>query len=318
MVLNSTRNLIIVVGNTRYDPADFVDIGNRVAALAPDIRVFVVHSTKPASDVPAAVWRDPTLTVAFSRGSKFDPIRGRFICNRQIKKLEQVAALRSAGIPVPHSEIFKPGMKLDAEFWGDLVLLKPAPVAVSSRDEKIQLYRRPKLEAMELADFPEEHAVRRMPMILQPFIDTGIKPSKYRVLTFCGEVLYAQYLELVQPRSSLAAADEELESATVATAGAERLYFHGNYPEVAELGKRVAQAFPTIPILGIDIIQDASNGQLWVLEINAGGNVWHFSSPRWAERRKRFPEILEQMHTQYNAFDTAARALIETTRRLAT
>ena len=318
MVLNSTRNLIVVVGNVRYDPADFVDIGNRVAALAPDIRVFVVGSTKSANKVPAAIWRDPTLTIAFSGGSNFNPIRGRFICNRKIKKLEQVAVLRSAGIPVPHSEIFKPGMKLDAKIWGDLVLLKAAPVDISSRVEKIQLYRRSKLEAMALADFPEEYAVRRMPMILQPFIDTGIKPSKYRVLTFCGEVLYAQYLELVQPRSSLAAADEELESATVATSGVERVYFHGNYPEVAELGRRVARTFPNVPILGVDIIRDANNGQLWVLEINAGGNVWHFSSPRWAERRKRFPEILKQMHTQYNAFDTAARALIATTHRLAT
>jgi hypothetical protein len=54
-----------------------------------------------------------------------------------------------------------------------------------------------------------------------------------------------------------------------------------------------------------------------VLEVNAGGNTWHFSSPASAYWREKHPEHLEAMKRQFDAFKAAARALVRLTRTYA-
>ena len=319
MTSATAKNLIILISNSgnRYDPADFVDIGNRAAAYAPDVRVYVINDEVPSSSLPKSVWEFPTLTVAFNKKSIFIPPRGRIIHNRKIEKLEQARVLGLADIPIPHCEIFKPGMALDPAIWGDIVLLKPAPLDATSHGDNIQIFRRSNLSEMKTGDFPPDHFVHRFPMIIQQFIDTGKFPCKYRVLTLCGEVLYAQFRKLVEPRPDLALSDEVLKSAQVATSGGPCQYFHQDYPDVVEFAKKVADAFPNVPLLGVDIVRDIISNKLYALEVNAGGNTWHFSSKLWAERRRQYPKVAEEAMTQYNAFDTAARALVSATRRWA-
>jgi D-alanine-D-alanine ligase-like ATP-grasp enzyme len=87
--------------------------------------------------------------------------------------------------------------------------------------------------------------------------------------------------------------------------------------DVLAFAKRIAGVFGGIPLLGIDIVREHGSGKLYALEVNAGGNVWHFSSPYWAERRARYPHVARAMHEQFGAFDVAAKALISATRRLA-
>jgi hypothetical protein len=318
VVFTSIKNLVIVVHNEYYDPADFVDIGNRVAKRAPDIRPYVVGATATDSDIPAAVWQWPALTVAFGRSAAFRPRRGAIMCNRQIGKLEQADILRDAGIAVPHCKLFQIGMELDPALWGDFVLLKPESLEHTSHSADIQLFRRARLAAMKPVDFPANHFALCAPMIVQRFIDTGPNPGKFRALVFCGEVLYLQSAIIAQERPSLNSSNEALEAALVGTSGSVPChYHHEDRPEIVQLAKRVATAFPGIPLMGVDIIRDVNDGKLYVLEINAGGNVWHFSSPMWAERRKMYPEAARGMHEQYGAFDVAAKALISATRRLA-
>ena len=60
-------------------------------------------------------------------------------------------------------------------------------------------------------------------------------------------------------------------------------------------------------LLGIDVVRDIASGKSWVLEVNAGGNVWHFSSPGWAERRRLFPEVPRLTEQQL-----AAMTMLET------
>jgi hypothetical protein len=77
---------------------------------------------------------------------------------------------------------------------------------------------------------------------------------------------------------------------------------------------------PAIPLQGVDIIREAATGRLFVLEINAGGNTWHFSSKRMEERRKSHPETYltrEERIAQFGAWDVAARVLIERARQQA-
>lgn len=319
MISASAKNLIILISNigNRYDPADFVDIGNRAAAYANDVRVYVISDEMPSNALPKGIWEFPTLTVAFNKKSTFIPPRGRIIYNHKIEKLEQARILRLAGVPIPHCEIFRPGMTLDAEIWGDIVLLKPASLDATSHGDNIQIFHRSNLAAMETGDFPPDHFVRRSQMIVQRFIDTGKFPCKYRVLTLCGEVLYAQFRKLVEPRPDLVSSDEVMQSAQVATSGGSCQYSHDDYPDVVEFAKRVAGAFPNVPLLGVDIVRDVMSNDLYVLEVNAGGNTWHFSSKLWAERRKQYPKVAEEAKTQYNAFDTAAKSLVGATRRWA-
>lgn len=313
------KNLVIVVQpNTQfYDPCDFIDIADRIMIKAPDIRTYLVSATAKFSEIDEEIARAPTLIVSFNQKPVSRPLRGRVVYNKPIDKLEQADILERAGVSVPHGAIFKPGMTFDPALWGDFVLLKPALLELTSRGDNVHLYRSQRLAAMKMADFPEEHAIHRMPMIVQRFIDTGRFPCKYRALTLFGEVLYVQRVALVSPRPDLASADEIIESALIATSGAEREHRHKHWPDVAAIAKITAAALSDVPLLGVDIVREVNTNKLYVLESNAGGNVWHFSSQHWAERRTLYPDIVRRMREQYSAFDTAARALISATRRLA-
>jgi hypothetical protein len=319
LLKKSPRTLIIVVASTveRSDPQDFVAIGNRVAAMDLGISVYIAPSNVNASTLPEEIWKHPTLTVSFSRNG-FTPLRGRILHNRQVPKLEQAQILDSVGVSVPHCETFIPGMDLSSSVWSQLLLLKPRPLELTSHGDNIQIFKRSTLAQMTKADFPPSHATHRMPMILQNFVDTGVHPCKYRVLTLCGEVLYAQFRTLKEPRPDLHSDDATLLTAQVATSGGDCEYVHDDYPDVVAFAKRASAAFPTIPLLGIDIVRDKLTGDLHVLEVNAGGNVWHFSSRLWAGRRKLNPEIMAAALQQFGAFEVAAQALASATLKLAT
>jgi hypothetical protein len=317
VALLTKKNLILVLSNKRYDPRDFTNIGTRIARRAEDVEVYAVTAGSPPSILDAEAWNRPTLTVALSTAGAFSPVRGPLLIGRKVEKLQQVEALRGAGVSVPPVQPFEPGMKLDPSIWGQYVLLKPVPLEASSHGEGIQLFRAVRLEQMERADFPEQHPIHRYPMMVQKFIDTGDYPCKYRALMLCGEPIYVQHTTLSSRRPDLSATDEALAGAVVATGSGERTYQHLDYPDVFDFAKRMAAVFPDIPLLGCDIIKDIGTGVLYGLEVNPNGNVWHFSSPMWARRRKQLPEVAAAMHSQFGAFDVAANALIRAARELA-
>jgi hypothetical protein len=101
-------------------------------------------------------------------------------------------------------------------------------------------------------------------------------------------------------------------------------------PAVIEMAKKVHAALPDIPLLGMDIIIEERTERLFVLECNAGGNTWHFSSEvarDWREAHGK--QILEPGHLdanqrgrfflidQFGAFDVAALALARAAREQA-
>jgi len=309
------KNLVLVLNNKRYNPQDFIDIGGRVARKASDIEVYAVTAGSPPSILQAAAWQRPTLTVAFSTAGAFSPVRGSLLIGKRIEKLDQAEALDRAGVSVPPVRLFEPGLQLDRSIWGDYVLLKPTPLEASSHGEGIQLFRSSRLEKMTLADFPEQHPIHKHPMMVQKFIDTGEYPCKYRALMFCGEPLYIQHHTLNISRPDFGASDEVLAAAVVATGGGQRTYRHLDYGDVFAFAKRMAAVFPDVPLLGCDVIKDIHSGELYGIEVNPNGNVWHFSSPMWAKRRKLLPDVVNAMHSQYGAFDIATDALIQATRQ---
>jgi hypothetical protein len=150
-------------------------------------------------------------------------------------------------------------------------------------------------------------------MLVQRFIDTGERISKQRVTTLLGEPFHWAFSINKGCRPSLASADELLDSAIVSTrASAEREWsFEPPTADVLEIARHAAAAFPSIPLLGLDILRCSTTGKLYVLEINAGGNVWHYSSPLAAKERVSHPENFPSKKQKQRSFDLAAEILIQ-------
>jgi hypothetical protein len=221
--------------------------------------------------------------------------------------------MKTSGISVPHADEFKFGMNFPAEIWGEHVMIKPMPLHLTSNGLHMQVFRREKIANTTASDFPKDHLIHRSPMIVQRFVYTGKYASNYRVLSLFGEALYVMKIQSLRPSPNLTDSDEVIESADF-TSKNHREYLFGDYPDEVALAEKISRAFPRIPLLGIDIIREEATQKLYALEVNAGGNTWHYSSPMWAKRRLQFPEAARMMREQYSAFDAAARGLIRATR----
>src|SRR2546423_1842840 len=85
--------------------------------------------------------------------------------------------------------------------------------------------------------------------------------------------------------------------------------------DVLATARAAHAAIPDVPPKGCDIIRKAATGRLCVLEVNPGGNTWHFSSRFLADRRATNGVAFESQRLhQFDAFRTAARVLVERVR----
>jgi glutathione synthase/RimK-type ligase-like ATP-grasp enzyme len=228
-----------------------------------------------------------------------------------MSKFRQVANLARAGIPVPLSAQLEFGAALDRNHWGPFVVLKPTTPGFMSHGSAF-LMRTEKVVDLAESIFPAGHPIRRAPVMVQKFVDTGEWPSYYRVLTLFGQPLYCVRGVTAEPRPPLAASDEALVKATIATNAANGSKYNTAYDtDVLELARRTYDAFPAIPLQAVDIVRDQATGGLFVLEINAGGNTWHFSSQHIASLPNTVPRV--QKIAQFGAWDVAARILCKKT-----
>jgi hypothetical protein len=306
-----SRTLILVNHPDRQKREDFEEIKVKIEAFTPEIDVQIADGSKSANQLDEGVWQRPCLVVSFAELATFLPKRGRIYYCRPIPKFEQLVRLSRAGIPVPLSAQLVFGKPLDNRFWGPLVVLKPTALGFMSQGA-VYLMRTKRVA--ELADviFPPGHPSRQSPVLVQQFVDTGEVPSYYRVLTLFGEPLYCIWASTAAPRPPLDAPDEALFKARIAI----NAEFGGNRrtandPDVLALARRAYAAMSGIPLQGVDIIREKATGRLFVLEINPGGNTWHFSS----RHVERIPNAIPRSEriAQFGAWDVAARILIKKT-----
>lgn len=326
----ASRNLIIIHRGEDYR-RDFDEIARRITALDPGIAVFCV-SPRIRRVMPDAGWEKPTLTVALMQHFTTEIRRGPILKNRQIHKPGQHRIFADAGLPFPPALPFRPGMKLDPIMFGEFVVIKPIDPNFGSYGRGVQLFRRRKLEGMTLQDFPPDHDLHRDPggFVVQRFIDIGRRIPHYRVLSLFGTPLYCWFTREKLPQPPLEGSDEVIEKLRITNAGSgfrERSLC--SEQDVLDLSVRVGNAFPDIPILGMDILREEKTGKLYVLECNPGGNTWHFSSRETAGLRRelggasivgqRKGELLgrQRMIDQFGAFDRAAEVLVKKVRELA-
>ncbi len=245
----------------------------------------------------------------------FKPRRGKVYQGLAIPKIEEIARLTAAGVSVPRTAILTPNLRLDEADWGEFVVVKPTDIATSSHGRGFQLMRTRRVRFIPPQEYPADHPGRLGPMMVQQFIDTGEELTTYRVLTFFGTPLYAQLNRGGRQAFRRDADDAAIERLSVALQANDAR--HAELiadPEILALAKAAHEALPEIPLKGCDILKDASTGRLYVIELNAGGNTWHFSSGYSASFREQYGAEFElRRRAQFDAMRTTARILAERT-----
>lgn len=312
--MTKTHNLILINHPHGQARADFDEIAMKIAAFAPGIDVHVVpHDADVAScDLPRDVWSRPTFAVSFRWPEKFRPRRGLLYAGRPINKFVQARKYAAARVAIPKTLAYEFGRPLNRDFWGEHVIMKPTRIDMMSQGHFIFLMRTERVAALAQKIFPPNHPARKLPVLIQQFIDTGDYPESFRVLTLFGEPLYCMTFRQHQPRAPLEGTDRDLLSLPVASnAGDDYVHSLVEDAEVMAFARRAAAAMPAIPLQGIDIVRQAGTGRLYALENNSGGNTWHFSS-RFSEGSRKIL-TREQRIGQFGAFDIAAKVLAERT-----
>ena len=306
-------NIILVHQRLKLHWRDLAAISRLMLGKSRQVRVLLVSEVDTADVLPPEVWQLPTITVSFGPLGRFNPSRGPVFANKAISKIDQAARLASAGVTTPRTEMFQSGVRLDPGEWGEFVILKPKPLRLTSRSEGIYLYRTEHLNRLSDQDLPAAHMLRRVPMLVQQFIDTGLRASKQRITTLFGEPFHWVFSANKAPRTPLASADEILDSAMISTAASENRDWSCAEPpqDMLDTARRAGAAFPSLPLLGLDLLRCNATGEIYVLEINAGANVWHYSSPYAAAHRAAYPETYPTEAQKRWSFDRAAEILLQ-------
>jgi hypothetical protein len=282
---------------------DFAAIKQYIRAIDPDIRVLIFHEPNPGATILGDIRGYPTLTVSFRHRLPF-PINGKILGCRFIPKIQQVRCYAAAHIAFPRSRVFQWNLKLDPAQWGRFVVIKPMRPGTMSRGN-INLIPTAMIERLTPQQFVPGH-----PMLVQSYIDTGERPTHYRVLTLLGEPLYALAIVLKQRRPDLNAPLRDILSASVATNSGPRDLILIDDREVLDFARRMSRALPDVPLQGLDIIREHQTGRLFALESNPGGNTWHFSSKYAAKSRQLMGNGREKLLNHFGALEIAARALV--------
>ena len=303
-----SRNLLILQTTYEQDPSDWIAVQKRIERDAPDIEVRIADNGHANSVTARWQVRRPSVVFSPSVLIDFVPRGGAVFSGRFISKDEQLLRLSGIGILTPRTEILSPLSFFDPREWGDYLVVKPNR---SHSGQGVKLVRAADLRLR----YGELNAGSDDPVLVQSYIDHSEDgfPTEYRVLTMFGSALYCARNRWGVGRRPVAdiAADPFGVIASNNKQMGGRIRSICNDAEIIALGERVHQAFPECSVLGVDIIRDSQTGQLYVLEVNPYGAVWHLSSPL----TKTFsPEHVRELYAQFNALDRVADLLIQKTR----
>ncbi len=322
------RNLILVYLSPSYKQ-DFDEIAAKVHAIDKTIDVYYLPAGLKA-DLPAGAWQYPTLTISLVPRFECEIKRGPVLRNRPIEKLDQQALFQEYGIPIPYALPFRFGMKLDTAMFGDLVILKPMDLRLTSGSHSVFPFKTRQLENVRLNELPLRHPIRTNAdaYMVQRFIYTGPYPRHLRVHTFFGRTIFCMESRLKQVEPIFDFDMEFLRNNIVTTSSGERSRELTLDQEAMQLAELAHGCFRDIPSLGFDVIRDHYTRELYVLECNAGGNTWHFSSETGRVAREYLGEAVKTagdrsaegrraMIEQLGAFDIVAETLVSKVRELA-
>ena len=316
------KSVIVVCRSESMD--DFHQIARRAHRLDPSITIIPIAEHLHSSLIPKPLLNLPILVIFLVNppAKEFDLVAKMAVKN--MTKLEEYEHFKKYNIPCLPIEEFTWGITLDKTIYGDWVVLKPQNIQSTGKD--VNMVPTDLIPTLKLDDFPEDHLIRQDSYYVQKFVKTGEKPSHYRVLVFCGEVLFIRksmsIIGFPHPQSDT----RTLLRSNIASNVSEREISMPKDQKVFDFALKIANTHYDLPLFGLDIVENKETGELICLEQNTGGNVWHFSSNFSRRKYANFPSI--QIATkkidekkvkvhQYGAWDRAAEGLIRTTHELA-
>jgi hypothetical protein len=173
------------------------------------------------------------------------------------------------------------------------------------------------ISRLTLEDFPDNHLIRQDSYYVQKFLRTGERPTHYRATIFLDTIMFSSKAISIYPYPPLNASHKVLLQNHVASNDTDRRTTSLTVdPEANAFALKIATTFINEPLFGIDILKCEKTNNLYALETNLGGNVWHFSSDSGKVYRKDLGGR-SQMLSQYKALDLAAKALVANTHKLA-
>lgn len=297
--------------------ADFQEIAGWVREQAPDIDVVVVPDEPIAMLGQLFPHQRPMMVVAAGPIARFDGLDGAVFQGVRLHKAQEYRALEACGIPVPAWALVTPNSTPDLSGFGPYVVVKPN---YSGRGADVKIKRSGRVRwSAPRTRFTRRVAGSSISWIAQAFVYTGPWPVSYRVTTYFGEILWAWRVEASHERRQLRSRYDFRHGATgggmsIVSSGKGCRFSLNDEAEILALGRRAHAAFPNIPLLGVDIVRDADSGLLYVIEVNAVGYTWHFSSIAGDDIQRDFDFRLED---QFDGRRKAARLLIERTRQYA-
>lgn len=303
-------NLLIVHTPGKQDISDFQTIRNFMLARAPEIRVSILSvGQNVPPDFLATIAELPTLVFSPMPVSLPDELRGAREMAVAMSKVQQIKLLQQANLPVPRSRILAPDVSLSSEEWGELVVTKPNG---GQRGEGVRLMRTSNVAYRHPNSWHKDDPRFGKELIVQEWIDTGLYPESYRVMTVLGDVVYACQV-ISKQRSNPKTAAVLPDGVPIASNDdyEAKLAYDA---DILDLATRTHGKLNFTSVMGIDIIRDRNTGKPYVLELNPGGWTWHISSPLGKEDARRFALDL---YGQFNALDVITSSLIKKTRALA-
>jgi hypothetical protein len=272
---------LVLIAHSDMNPKDFVVIREHLRRIDPGIHTWVLHNRKHLLLRPLLALR-PTLAVSFVRLKRFHLWRGRVLTGKWLRKSEEYAALESIGVPVPRWRLVTAEKEPDLSDFPPYVVVKPDG---GGRGAEVKIMRRNKVR---YRPWKTEVGVQSHGLIAQEFIYTGTWPVSFRVLTFLGKVLHVMRMQMDSSLPKTPEPDQTGEirqwtgggSIVSSGKGKSRRRLVSDEHEIAALGEQAHAAFPDIPLLGVDVVRDERTGKLFVLEVNASGWVWSYSSRR--------------------------------------
>ena len=195
-------------------------------------------------------------------------------------KIQECSIFQRAGIPTPKFKPLYKNMQPDLSEFGEYVVVKPARGGCGAF---VRVMRQSRVRWEPITVERTKSGINEA-FIVQEYIHTGPWPASYRVGTVFGEPIYALYIEASRAREpfneDVQLSSEFFKGKTI-VASSKGCTMNGNVPEdVLEFARHIHTLFPTIPLLGIDIVREYKTGKLYAIEVNSGGWTFHLANDK--------------------------------------
>ena len=219
----------------------------------------------------------PTRVVSMYQLRAFRPHWATVWTQRKLTKSQEYQVLDEYGITIPKWTTLTRDKMPDLSGFSDFVVTKPdwgcCGALIRVRKQSRLKWEKPVVEKAGESISDD--------WIVQEYIHTDRWPTSYRVGTVFGEPIYAWHHvgnKSVQPFERKPEKASDFAGRTI-VASARGCTYDLEIPEdILELARNTHAAFPTVPLLGVDIVRDCDTKKLYVLDINTSGNTFHLTS----------------------------------------